>query len=74
MTIMLIIQKELIWQIYETVRQQGFVAKIKEIEKDNLKQKKYIENEEVKQIPGSMKLKPGITIDQLKQKIEKWLN
>ncbi|UWV77865.1 hypothetical protein [Mycoplasmopsis cynos] len=36
-----------------------------------MKQKKYIENEEVKQIPGSMKLKPGITIDQLKQKIEK---
>ncbi|WP_322960275.1 V-type ATP synthase subunit I domain-containing protein [Mycoplasmopsis cynos] len=62
---------ELIWQIYETVRQQGFVAKIKEIEKDSLKQKKYIENEEVKQIPGSKKLKPGITIDQLKQKIEK---
>nr|AIZ47375.1 hemagglutinin A [Mycoplasmopsis cynos] len=62
---------ELIWQIYETVRQQGFVAKIKEIEKDSLKQKEYIENKEVKQIPVSMKLKPGITIDQLKQKIEK---
>nr|AIZ47379.1 hemagglutinin A [Mycoplasmopsis cynos] len=62
---------ELIWQIYETVRQQGFVAKIKEIEKDILKQKEYIENKEVKQIPVSMKLKPGITIDQLKQKIEK---
>nr|AIZ47380.1 hemagglutinin A [Mycoplasmopsis cynos] len=62
---------ELIWQIYETVRQQGFVAKIKEIEKDVSKQKEYIGNEEVKQIPGSMKLKPGITIDQLKQKIEK---
>nr|AIZ47383.1 hemagglutinin A [Mycoplasmopsis cynos] len=62
---------ELIWQIYETVRQQGFVAKIKEIEKDSSKQKEYIGNEEVKQIPGSMKLKPGITIDQLKQKIEK---
>nr|AIZ47372.1 hemagglutinin A [Mycoplasmopsis cynos] len=62
---------ELIWQIYETVRQQGFVAKIKELEKDVSKQKEYIGNEEVKQIPGSMKLKPGITIDQLKQKIEK---
>nr|AIZ47376.1 hemagglutinin A [Mycoplasmopsis cynos] len=64
-------ESDLIWQIYETVRQQGFVAKIKELEKDNSKQKKYIGNKEVKQIPVSMKLKPGITIDQLKQKIEK---
>ncbi|UWV86536.1 hypothetical protein NW063_02375 [Mycoplasmopsis cynos] len=63
---------ELIWQIYETIRQKAYVIKIKEIVKEVEKQKEFLENEDdVKEIPESMKMNPGINIDQLEKRVNK---